>query len=85
MSKHAEKLGTKFIYDEVVKTDFSKNVKEVYLSSGTVLKSKTVIIATGAKARYLGLESESLNIRARAYLPVQPVMVFSLEVKKLLL
>ena len=59
MSKHAEKLGTKFIYDEVVKTDFSKNVKEVYLSSGTVLKSKTVIIATGAKARYLGLESES--------------------------
>lgn len=59
MSKHAEKLGTKFIYDEVVKTDFSKNVKEVYLSSGTVLKAKTVIIATGAKARYLGLESET--------------------------
>ena len=59
MSKHAEKLGSKFIYDEVVKTDFSKDVKEVYLSSGTVLKAKTVIIATGAKARYLGLESES--------------------------
>ena len=37
--------------DEVVKTDFSKDVKEVYLSSGTVLKAKTVIIATGAKAR----------------------------------
>lgn len=59
MSKHAEKLGTKFIYDEVVKTDFSKDVKEVCLSSGTVLKAKTVIIATGAKARYLGLESEA--------------------------
>lgn len=59
MSKHAEKLGTKFIYDEVVKTDFAKDVKEVYLSSGTVLKAKTVIIATGAKARYLGLESET--------------------------
>ena len=59
MSKHAEKLGTKFIYDEVVKTDFSKDVKEVFLSSGTVLKAKTVIIATGAKARYLGLESET--------------------------
>lgn len=59
MSKHAEKLGTRFIFDEVVKTDFSKNVKEVYLSSGTVLKAKTVIIATGAKARYLGLESET--------------------------
>lgn len=59
MSKHAEKLGTKFIYDEVVKTDFSKNVKEVYLSSGAVLKAITVIIATGAKAKYLGLESET--------------------------
>ena len=59
MSKHAEKLGTRFIFDEVVKTDFSKEVKEVFLSSGTVLKAKTVIIATGAKARYLGLESET--------------------------
>lgn len=59
MSKHAEKLGTKFIYDEVVKTDFKNEVKEVYLSSGTVLKARTVIIATGAKARYLGLESET--------------------------
>lgn len=59
MSKHAEKLGTRFIFDEVVKTDFSKEIKEVYLSSGDILKSKTVIIATGARARYLGLESES--------------------------
>ncbi len=59
MSKHAEKLGTKFIYDEVVKTDFKNEIKEVYLSSGTVLKARTVIIATGAKARYLGLESET--------------------------
>lgn len=59
MSKHAEKLGTKFIYDEVVKTDLKNEIKEVYLSSGNVLKAKTVIIATGAKARYLGLESEA--------------------------
>ncbi|MBQ8024232.1 MAG: thioredoxin-disulfide reductase [Succinivibrio sp.] len=59
MSKHAEKLGTKFIFDEVVKTDFKNEIKEVYLSSGTVLKARTVIIATGAKARYLGLESET--------------------------
>lgn len=59
MSKHAEKLGTRFIFDEVVKTDFSKEIKEVYMSSGDILKAKTVIIATGAKARYLGLESES--------------------------
>ena len=29
------------------------------MSSGDILKAKTVIIATGAKARYLGLESES--------------------------
>lgn len=59
MSKHAEKLGTKFIFDEVVKTDFKNEIKEVHLSSGAVLKARTVIIATGAKARYLGLESET--------------------------
>ena len=51
MSKHAEKLGTKFIYDEVVKTDFKNEIKEVYLSSGNILKAKTVIIATGAKGK----------------------------------
>ncbi len=60
LQNHAKKLGTEFISDEVVKASLKGDIKELTLASGKVLKSKTVIIATGASARYLGLESESL-------------------------
>lgn len=58
LQEHAVSLGTKMLSDTVVKVDFSGNIKELTLSSGEVLKSKTVIIATGAKAKYLGIPSE---------------------------
>ncbi|MGN0914759.1 MAG: thioredoxin-disulfide reductase [Succinivibrio sp.] len=57
--EHAKAVGTKELNDSVVKVDFSYDIKLLYLSSGTVIKARTVIIATGAKARYLGLESEN--------------------------
>ncbi len=58
LQEHAVSLGTKMLSDTVVKVDFSGDIKELTLSSGEVLKSKTVIIATGAKAKYLGIPSE---------------------------
>jgi thioredoxin reductase (NADPH) len=58
LQEHAVSLGTKMLSDTVTKVDFSGDIKELTLSSGDVLKSKTVIIATGAKAKYLGLPSE---------------------------
>lgn len=58
LQEHAVSLGTKMLSDTVVKVDFSGAIKELTLSSGEVLKSKTVIIATGAKAKYLGIPSE---------------------------
>lgn len=58
LQEHAVSLGTKMVSDTVTKVDFSGVIKELTLSSGEVLKTKTVIIATGAKAKYLGLPSE---------------------------
>lgn len=60
LQEHAVSLGTKMLSDTVTKVDFSQEIKELTLSSGDVLKTKTVIIATGAKARYLGIPSEEI-------------------------
>ncbi len=59
LKKHAEALNTKLIHDKVVAVSLNQDIKEVTLANGDVLKTKTVIIATGAQAKYLGLESEN--------------------------
>lgn len=58
MRKQAERLGVRFLMDELVSCDFSGETKRLTLSLGGVLETRTVIIATGASARYLGLDSE---------------------------
>lgn len=55
----AERFGTKFLqYDAVAKVDFSQRPLKLEMMAGDPIEAKTVIIATGATARYLGLESE---------------------------
>lgn len=58
LQQHARDLGTVFISDKVEKSSLKGKVKSLTLSSGQELKSRTVIICTGAAARYLGLPSE---------------------------
>ena len=58
MRQQAERFGTKFIAAEVVDSEFSDERKTITLSSGETIEAQSVIIATGASARYLGLESE---------------------------
>ena len=59
MREQAERFGTRFVfYDNVVSSDFSGNPLKLTLESGTEYEARTVIICTGASARYLGLESE---------------------------
>ena len=59
LQDHAKSLGTEIIFDTVTKVDLKDKVKTLTLSSGKVLKALSVIVATGAKARFLGIESEN--------------------------
>ncbi len=58
LKKQAERFGTEVRWGMVTKVDFSGNVHEVVVDGEKVIKADTVIIATGATAKYLGLESE---------------------------
>ncbi len=64
MRKQVERFGTRFVLDEIRKADLSKSPFTVYDSRGNAYKTKALIIATGASARYLGLENE---IRLQGY------------------
>ena len=57
MTKQAEHVGTKLIFDYITKVDFSKRPFTAYGGSDTYI-ADSVIIATGAQAKWLGLESE---------------------------
>lgn len=55
--KHAERFQTRIIFDQISRVDFSKRPFTLYGDTGT-FTADSVIIATGASARYLGLPSE---------------------------
>lgn len=59
MRAQAEHVGTEVIEDIVVKADLSRRPFRLTLDSGTELLAETVIISTGAQAKWLGLESEA--------------------------
>lgn len=56
--KQAERFGTDVRYELIDKVDFAGDVKKVWTESGTEVHADTVIISTGASAKWLGLESE---------------------------
>ena len=58
MRQQAERFGTRYIGDEVVASDLGGRPLKVTLSGGDTLEAAAIIIATGATARYLGIESE---------------------------
>src|ERR1700679_1011201 len=57
MRKQAERFETRFITKNVTKVDFSKHPFTVWVEEEK-FEAQTVIIATGASAKWLGLESE---------------------------
>lgn len=59
MQKQAAHVGTRFASDYIGKVDFSSRPFKAFGDDGTVYTGDTVVIATGAKARWLGLESEN--------------------------
>ena len=58
MRAQAEHVGTEIIEDIVVKADLSQRPFRLTLDSGTEMFAETVIISTGAQAKWLGIESE---------------------------
>jgi len=58
MALQATRVGTTLVQDTVTQTDLSRRPFVVTCESGQVYEAETLVIATGAQARWLGLESE---------------------------
>ena len=62
--KQAERFGTRFMTGNIAKADLSARPFTIGLADGKEIKTHTLIIATGASAKWLGLESET-RLRGR--------------------
>jgi thioredoxin reductase (NADPH) len=60
MRKQASNFGARIETDDIVEVDFSKRPFTLRTMAGQRITAHAVIIATGARANYLGLESEEL-------------------------
>lgn len=58
MEAHARAMGTEIIGDIISKVDFDKRPFVASSDSGTVYTADSIILATGARAKWLGLPSE---------------------------
>jgi len=59
MRRQAKNFGTRVVTDDVVKVDFSKRPFKLTTLGGETVEAQCVIIATGARANWLGIESEN--------------------------
>ena len=59
MFEQSTSFGAEYAYGDVEKVDADK---KVYLSDGTVVEGKAVIVATGTKERLLNIPGEQENI-----------------------
>ena len=57
MRAQAERFGSEHLYDLVTKVDFSASPFKVWVGE-TLYEAKTVILSTGASARWMGLDAE---------------------------
>ena len=58
MKGQAQAVGTEMIQDHIKKVDLSKKPFDVFGDSGQVYTTDSIIISTGAQARWLNLKSE---------------------------
>ncbi len=56
--KQAERFGTEIKYEMINKVDFSESVHKIWTESDELFEAHTIIISTGASAKWLGLPSE---------------------------
>ncbi|RJF91433.1 thioredoxin-disulfide reductase [Sphingomonas cavernae] len=60
MRAQAEHVGAQMMYDQIVEVDLTQRPFRLIGDGGTVYSGDTLVIATGASAKWLGLESEVL-------------------------
>ena len=58
LRKQAERFGTRIKYEIIEKVDLKSTPKKLWTGDGTLYMAESVIISTGASAKYLGLEAE---------------------------
>lgn len=58
MSGQAARVGTQIIFDTITEVDFTRHPFTCKAESGDIFIAETVIIATGAQARWLGIPGE---------------------------
>lgn len=58
LKAQAERFGTDVRWGEATQVDFSQRPFKVVVDDSHLIEAETVIIATGASAKYLGIESE---------------------------
>ncbi|MFN8283880.1 MAG: thioredoxin-disulfide reductase [Chitinophagales bacterium] len=56
--KQAERVGADIRFGLVTKVDFSEKVHKVWIDEETEIHANSIIIATGAEAKWLGIPSE---------------------------
>lgn len=58
MQAQAEHVGTRMVWDHISDVDLSRRPFRLTGDSGTIYEAETLVIATGAQAKWLGLPSE---------------------------
>jgi len=58
LKKQAERFGTDVRWGMATRVEFTNDIHKVWIDDSKVIEAETVIIATGATAKYLGLEDE---------------------------
>ncbi|WP_212940470.1 thioredoxin-disulfide reductase [Paenibacillus antibioticophila] len=62
MRKQAERFGAEFRSGWVTGVDFARQPRIITLEGGETLQTETIILSTGASARYLGIPGEQENV-----------------------
>ncbi len=71
MQAQAEHVGAQMMWDTIVDVDLSERPFRLTGDGGATYVCDTLVIATGAQAKWLGLESEQKTARAGASPPVR--------------
>ena len=63
LQKQAERFGTDIRHGWVTKVDFSSDLHKIWINEEKEIHADTIIISTGASAKYLGLPSEQKYLK----------------------